>query len=180
VAISVLLRAHLWTERTEYLDTARGAFHAFTLSIADGGVSSRDELGYLFFEETVPVQVYHILNGFISSLWGVYEYGLATNDLRARMLFDEGLQALEHYLPEYDVGWASLYSLYHLHSGSRLKDVASLFYQTLHVRQLDVLYRLTGCLTFEKYRQRWESYLRIRTYRVRTLMAKALFKLLRY
>lgn len=180
VAISVLLRAYLWTGKLEYLETAQKAFPAFTLDVVEGGLSSRDQEGYLFFEEVLPAQIYHILNGFISTLWGIFEYELVTNDSRARLLFNEGITSLEHFLPEYDIGWASLYSLQHLRKSLWLKDVASLFYQTLHVRQLEVLYQLTGRKIFEEYRQKWESYLHSPMCRARTLAAKALFKLLYY
>jgi hypothetical protein len=180
VAVSVLLRSYLWTGNSKYLETAQGAFQAFTLDVSEGGVSVRDSNHYLFFEETIPVRIYHILNGFISSLWGVYEYYVVTQDHQARVLFKEGLRSLEYYLPQYDVGWTSLYSLSHLRSGSRLKDVASPFYHELHVKQLDVLYRLSGCALFAEYRQRWESYLHRPLWRARTLAAKAAFKLVHY
>lgn len=180
IAISVLLRAYLWSKNETYLSTARGAFLAFTRSVEEGGVSLRDPSGHLFFEETVPVTVYHILNGFISALWGIHEYQIVTRDSQASLLFDEGLRSLEYYLPQYDVGWASLYSLDHVRRKRCLKDVASLFYQKLHVQQLNVLYRLTGKNVFDQYRRRWEGYLKSRSSRWRTLMAKALFKLFYY
>jgi len=180
VAISVLLRAYLWTKKLEYLETAQKAFHAFTVDVAEGGLLSRDQEGYLFFEEVVPARIYHILNGFISTLWGIFEYELVTNDPRARLLFNQGIASLEHYLPQYDTGWASLYSLQHLHKSLLLKDVASLFYQAFHVQQVEVLYRLTGRTLFEEYRKKWESYLHSPVCRARTFAAKALFKLLYY
>ena len=180
VAISVLLRSYLLVGQSKYLQTAQGAFQAFTLDISQGGVSTRDSNGYLFFEETVPVRIYHILNGFISSLWGIYEYWAVTQEHQAQALFEEGLRSLEYYLPQYDVGWASLYSLFHLKSGSRLKDVASPFYHEFHVKQLNVLYRLSGCALFDEYHQRWQSYLHSPLCQARTLAAKAIFKLVHY
>lgn len=180
VAISVLLRAYLWTKKLEYLETAQKAFHAFTVDVAEGGLLSRDREGYLFFEEVVPVQIYHILNGFISTLWGILEYHMITHDSQAQLLFNQGITSLEYYLPKYDTGWASLYSLQHLRKNLLLKDVASPFYQAFHVQQLDVLYRLTGHLAFEEYRRKWESYLHSPVCRARTFVTKALFKLLYY
>lgn len=180
VAISVLLRAYLWTDDSKYLDIARGSFQTFKLSVSEGGVSMRDGAGHLFFEETVPVRIYHILNGFISTLWGIYEYAVVAQDHHAETLLGEGLSSLKYYLPEYDIGWASLYSLYHLHARSRLKDVASPFYQEFHVLQLNVLHRLTGWTIFAEYSKRWKSYLLNPLCQARTLGAKALFKLFYY
>jgi heparosan-N-sulfate-glucuronate 5-epimerase len=85
----------------------------------------------------------HALNGWIWSLWGLYDVGLALADepsasLRvvgeeARRAFDLGTATLAARLPRYDVRFAwSLYDLY----PHRIAHVASPFYHRLHVEQL--------------------------------------------
>ncbi|MDW8026290.1 MAG: D-glucuronyl C5-epimerase family protein, partial [Armatimonadota bacterium] len=73
-AISVLLRAFLLTEEEKFLETAEKAFIPFTLSISEGGVQTIDSEGNIFFEEDTSLRIPYILNGFLFSLFGLYEF----------------------------------------------------------------------------------------------------------
>jgi hypothetical protein len=174
--ISLLVRAHLETSRTAYLDAAQRAFASFLNTVDRGGVVYVDDNGQTWLEEYVVSPPTHILNGFIWATWGVYDYFLATGDSRAQHLFDQAVRTLSANLQHYDLGFWSLYE----HSGTWLKMLASPFYHNLHIVQLEVLYRLTGESTFKKYAAQWDSYRQSRPKRTAALGYKMVFKLCYY
>ena len=174
--ISLLVRAHAETQRPEYLACAARAFAAFLLPVDSGGVTFTDEQGDLWFEEYIVSPPTHILNGFIWAAWGIHDYYLATQDERAKNLFDSAVATLLKNLPHYDMGFWSLYE----QSRTRLKMVASPFYHQLHIVQLRVMHALTGEKIFAEVANRWESYRRSRAKRTRALCYKSAFKLAYY
>jgi len=174
-AVSALVRAHAETGDPGFLDAARSALRSFEVPLTEGGIAYRDRDGHLWFEEAIVDPPTHVLNGFIWASWGLFDFHLHTGDERAGDLFAEAVQTLLAHLPDYDVGYWSLYEL-----GHRLSMVASTHYHKLHVVQLRVMHRLTGEHTFLDFADRWEAYLRSRWGRVRSQARKALFKLLYY
>lgn len=174
--ISLLVRAHCQTGNDDYLQAAQHAFLSLLLPIEKGGVQFADERGDLWLEEYLVSPPTHILNGFIWALWGVYDYYLATSDLRAHDLFYRCAQTLVRNLDRYDLGYWSLYEL----SGARLPMVASPFYHRLHVVQLRILGHLTGVSRFAHVAENWENYGRSRAKRARALCYKSAFKLCYY
>ena len=174
--ISLLVRAHRYTGNSDYRDAAERAFSSLLIPVEQGGVQFADEGGDLWLEEYLVSPPTHILNGFIWALWGVYDYYLATFDLRAHELFYRCAQTLVRNLDRYDLGYWSLYEL----SGARLPMVASPFYHRLHIVQLRILSHLTGVSRFLRVADRWESYGRSRAKRARALCCKSAFKLCYY
>ena len=174
--ISLLLRAHLATGNSAYLHAAQKAFDSFLSPIDKGGVTFTDSHGDLWFEEYIVQPPTHILNGFIWAAWGVYDYFLASSDVRAQRLFQQAVQTLLKNLDLYDLGFWSLYE----QSGTRLKMVASPFYHQLHIVQLRVMYRITGEQKFLGVADRWESYRASRAKRTCALCYKGAFKLCYY
>jgi heparosan-N-sulfate-glucuronate 5-epimerase len=174
--ISLLVRAYNERHEPVYLDTARLAFEAFLKPVEEGGVICFDGEGFTWLEEYIVSPPTHILNGFIWACWGVYDYFLATGDLRAQKLFYESIRTLTFNLPRYDIGFWSLYE----QSGTRLKMIASPFYHRLHIVQLEVLYRLTGEVTFRHYAARWDRYRSSDLKRMAAFIYKVLFKLWYY
>ena len=174
--ISLLVRAHRATGNLEYLQAAKLAFASFYRSIDKGGITFRDVEGNTWFEEYIVSPPTHILNGFIWAAWGVYDYFLATGDIKAKELFDQSVQTLRFNLPRYDLGFWSLYE----QSGTLLPMIASPFYHCLHIVQLRVMHRLTGDSLFTKFAEKWEAYGRSHSKRTRALCCKAAFKLCYY
>lgn len=174
--ISLLVRVFQETGEERYLDAAQKAFEAFGREVADGGVSYRDEMGRVWFEEYIVDPPSHILNGFLWAAWGVYDYALLTKDEGASSLFAEGANTVAANLERYDTGYWSLYEL----SPTRLPMLASPFYHQLHIVQLRVTARLTGEPKFPEFARRWERYARNPFKRRRALLQKILFKLLYY
>ena len=174
--VSLLVRVHQETGQISYLNAAQRAFATFSRKVDEGGVVYVDENGHTWFEEYIVFPPTHILNGFIWSAWGVYDYFLATGDARAQDLFEQAVRTLEANLEHYDVGFWSLYE----QSGTLLKMMASPFYHRLHIVQLEVLYRLTGKDIFKRYAEQWERYRQSRPKRTAALGYKVIFKLCYY
>lgn len=174
--ISLLVRAHEATGDERYLSAAQDAFESFSRTVDEGGVTCVDDEGFTWFEEYPVSPPTHVLNGFIWASWGVYDYFLATRDETAESLFREAIRTLEAKLPDYDTGYWSLYE----QSGTRLEMLASLFYHSLHVVQLEILHRLTGEPVFLQYKDRWQNYANYRRNRIRARVGKIAFKLCYY
>lgn len=174
--ISLLVRAHLTTEKDSYLETAERAFGSFLVSVDAGGVTYIDEEGCTWFEEAIVDPPTHILNGFLWASWGVYDYFLHTDSEDARWLFAEAVETLQKNLSRFDAGFWSLYE----QSGTWMKMLASPFYHRLHIVQLRVMYRLTGKPIFADYANRWNAYRCNVLKRNLALGYKALFKLIYY
>jgi heparosan-N-sulfate-glucuronate 5-epimerase len=183
--VSLLLRAHVHAhtedEKYRYQSAAEKAFASLTRPIAEGGVLFEDAEKNLWIEEYLVDPPTHILNGFIWALWGVFDYWLAGADASAKGIFDRGVETLIHNLARFDTGYWSLYEQSgHERSRSMLKMLASPFYHRLHIVQLRVMSKLTGDARFAAVADRWESYAQRRANRIRALVEKSVFKLLRY
>jgi hypothetical protein len=174
--ISLLVRAHAETGKSEYLDSAHCAFNSFFKLTSDGGVVFLDEQNQSWVEEYIVFPPTHILNGFIWAAWGIRDYFLATKDGNAEKLFEQVVRTLLENLHEYDAGFWSLYE----QSGTRLPMLASPFYHKLHIVQLRVMYRLTGQKLFADFADRWQAYADHSFNRVRALCYKSIFKLCYY
>jgi len=174
--ISLLVRAHKETQAPKYLEVAGRAFETFETTTAEGGVSYIDQCGDVWFEEAIVDPPTHILNGFLWSSWGVYDYSLHTGDKPAGQLFARAVSTLRRNLERFDIGFWSLYE----QSGTRMRMIASPFYHSLHIVQLRVMHRLTGDPLFAGLADRWQGYQDSRLKRAMALSYKALFKLLYY
>jgi len=178
--VSLLLRAHAHSHThsndENYKWAAEKAFVVLTRPIAEGGVLVEDEKKNLWIEEYLVDPPTHILNGFMWALWGVFDFWLARADASAKESFDRGVETLIRSLARFDTGYWSLYE----QSGTRMKMLASPFYHQLHIVQLRVLSMLTGDARFTGVAERWESYAQHPSNRIRALVEKSVFKLLRY
>ena len=174
--ISALLRGFLVTNEKKYLDAAILAFKSFKKDVSEGGVTYTDDNGYLWFEEYIIEPYSHVLNGFIWSLFGVYDFYLVTKDDEAKKIFGLAIKTLTDNLHRFDTGFWSLYSL----SPTKLKLIASPFYHSLHIVQLDILYRITKEKRFLEFKERWQNYKKSWVKRNYALIYKIIFKIFYY
>lgn len=172
-ALSVLVRAYRASGDETYLNSAARALEPYSRDVANGGVRAVDEEGRVFFEEYPTEPSSFVLNGYISSLWGLYDYWLATNDPSINTIFRAGIETLIHYLPSFDIGYWSLYSLY----PHRFPNVASPYYHNEHIAQLRATFMLTHRPELLEVANRWKLYRLRRLYLLRALVAKAQFKI---
>jgi heparosan-N-sulfate-glucuronate 5-epimerase len=172
-AASVFVRAYLAGGDERHAELARSAVRPLAVDSGSGLVVSTPDGPVL--EEGVSSPPSHILNGWIYSLWGLWDLAVGLGDEDARALYGASLSCLRRKLHEYDVGWWTRYSLY----PHRLADLAKPFYHRLHIDQAEVLFRLTGHEEFRAAAQRWRSY-DTPLHRVASIAQKALFVATRY
>jgi hypothetical protein len=95
---------------------------------------------------------YRVLNGFLQTLIGLYDYIKITGDQNAQQLFDAGNTAALRELPRYDTGKWAYYAL-------PTKDQSSYGYMTLVTGFLDGLCARTGNGAYCATAKRWHRYL---------------------
>ncbi|NQU87290.1 MAG: hypothetical protein HQ541_16170 [Mariniphaga sp.] len=174
--ISLLTRIYIETKGEKYLKTAQQALKSLYISVENGGVLSTDENNDHWLEETIVDPPTHILNGFLWTIFGIWDYYLLTEDQEAKTLFDKCIKTLKDNLQKFDVGFWSLYE----QSGTKMKMLASLFYHSLHIVQLKILYKITNESVFEEYAKKWEKYKKNWFYKKIALVYKIIFKLFYY
>jgi hypothetical protein len=146
-----LLKAYELTKEQHYLDAATQVFNSFNVDIKEGGVQYKDHLGYLWLEEYALDPPPHVLNGFITILFGIHEYHSITKKKQAQHLWKEGIKTVKALLPKYDLGYWSIYDL-------QRKYPSTTSYHNLHIRQMNILYQLTQDKLFKEYEEKWSQY----------------------
>src|SRR4051794_357718 len=144
---SVFVRAHLASGEDRYAELALAAVEPFLA--ASELVSAGPVL-----EEAPSDPPSHILNGWMSALWGLWDAALGLDHAPSRDRFAASVDCLREYLPRYDTGWWTLYSLY----PHPIKDLAKPIYHRFHVAQLEVYARLTAHPDFSETASRWARY----------------------
>lgn len=174
--ISLLVRIYLKTKNKKYFETAKEAFKSLLIPINKGGVLCIDKNNNYWLEEYIVSPPTHILNGFLWTLFGVWDYWLLTKDERVKNLFDKCIKTLQNNLRNFDVGFWSFYE----QSGTKMKMLASPFYHKLHIVQLKILFKITGEKIFQEYAEKWEQYQRNWFYKKFALIYKIIFKIFYY
>ena len=136
LSISVLLRAFQITDNDSYFETATQAYNSYKVNISEGGIKFIDSNKNVWFEEYAILPPPHILNGFIFSLFGIYDYFRVTQNQAVLDLWTEGIDTLINNIPRYDTAYWSLYNL-------SQKYPATYNYHNLHIKQLNVLSIIT-------------------------------------
>ena len=175
-AMSLFCRAYQASGREDYLAAARRLMAVFTVPVAQGGLLDHDSQGHVYYEEyPFPGQTVHVLNGFMSSLMGLYDLYRATGDAEAKRLFDQGIATLaaDGVLERYDIGYCSVYD----QACVRKALPAYPRYNLVHVRQLTVLHRITGIELFREIAERWYAYSRSPWCRFRCLLDSVAYRL---
>jgi hypothetical protein len=162
--ISVLVRAYQLTGKEVFLQVARRAVRTFELDIRDGGVSIPVGDDGVFFEEYAAYPAAHVLNGYIFSLFGLYDYVALTGDAQIAALIQRSLVAMHSIINEYDMGYWSRYDLLYGHP-------ATLFYHDQHSTLLVALSRYSGCEHCVALAERWARYQHGRWRRLRYFIA---------
>ena len=152
-AISALTRAYVLTGNQTYLQTAQTATKAYEHETTQGGIRTT-EANDIWYEEYADTQApsSKVLNGFIFSLFGLYECTYLTNSSETTQLFQQAADTLARNIHQYDTGTWSYYDLLH-------KTIAGLNYHIIHIIQLNTMYKLTGNQIFQQYYTLFKSYL---------------------
>lgn len=148
--ISLYLRMYQITNDENLLNTAIKAYRFLKVDFKDGGVRRYDEEGNLWFEEYPSEPPSFVLNGFIYTVFGLFDLYRITNDPDVKKEIDTCMLTLKKNIHKFDSGYWSNYDLLK-------KELVRYYYQkNVHVPQLDVLYRLTGDYVFKKYSNKWQ------------------------
>jgi len=174
--ISLLIRIYIETKNEKYFETAQQAFKSLHISVKDGGVLFIDKNDNYWLEETIVDPPTHILNGFLWTIFGIWDYYLLTSDQETKILFDRCIKTIKNNLKFFDIGFWSLYE----QSGTKMKMLASSFYHNLHIVQLNILYKITNESIFKQYADKWEKYKKNWFYKKIALVYKIIFKLFYY
>lgn len=166
-ALSVLMRAWQITGDNKYFETCIKSLKIFTIPVEAGGVSSyftldkRIELP--IFEEYTAEKATRVLDGHIFSLFGIHEFIRANGNSHkesyqlASNIFQQGINALIHILPKYDMGYWVKFNLCEIESYPK-NDPCTIGYLRLIVKQLEILYLITNEKTFLNYSKKFKRY----------------------
>lgn len=146
LAISCLARAFSQFHSEKYLACAIKALEPFYKDASLGGITSFYG-DMVFYDEYPSPSKFHVLNGFIFSLWGLLDLARIADVEKAKNLYQKGLSTLIAWLPKFDMGYWSLYSV-----SEGLKNPASVPYHRLHIEQMDAMCSITGDEVFKEYR----------------------------
>ena len=161
-AISLLIRANHLKNSQEYSNTIHRAFEYMLKPLEEGG-PTKYEGEFIYFYECPADPL--ILNGWIFSIWGIWDYVQEYEDEYAEEILQKSLRTLENALPRFDIQYWSKYE-----DGKR---ICSPFYHKLHIAQLNAMYELTGRAVYKEYSAKWEGYQEKPVNRIRAFTVKA-------
>ena len=148
---SLFLRAAHLSDDSELRDAGRRAVQPLLSTTSD--LVTTAEQGPIL--EEIPTEPRtHILNGWISALWGLLDVAIEFGDEAAATAYTRGWECVRELLPRYDTGWWTKYSLY----PSTPADLAKPIYHRFHIDQLRVLAQLTNEPVFQETARRWDAY----------------------
>ncbi|XP_074599664.1 D-glucuronyl C5-epimerase B-like [Brevipalpus obovatus] len=159
--ISLLTRMYQYTKNETYLKAAIRALALFDGNSTNGGIRTYFLDKYVWFEEYPTVPSSFVLNGFIYSLFGLYDLKNTCEKLciKSTHLFEDGLNSLRQLLPLFDNGFGTLYDLRHLSLKSEPK-LARWDYHTTHINQLLYLNSFLNESQFSNTAKRWIGYMK--------------------
>jgi hypothetical protein len=150
LSLSAFIRLHKLTSNKEYLKISDKIFNSFYLykDKYEPWIVFVDKNGYLWIEEYPMEQLTHVLNGFIFSIYGLYDYYLCKENIKCKELIQASLITIKKYLPLFrKKDEPSLYCLKH--------KIQSIKYHDIHISQLNMLYKFTGDNFFSEWRQKF-------------------------
>ena len=163
---SLLLRYFYETKNDDYLEKAKKAIEFMKKDINDGGCTLYEDDGvYLKEFPEKPL----VLNGWIFSLFGVYDYYLVSKDQDIIDFFNKSIKSMKQVIDKYDLGYWSKYDIN--------KKIASPFYHNLHISLLNVLFDLTNEDIFKQYSEKFKYYQSKFINRTRSFIIKAMQKI---
>ena len=146
---SLLLRAFIETKKIKYFNTAKKAIDFMITDIKSLGTTSYEN-GNIIFQEYVSKYNLSVLNGWIFSIFGLYDFTLINNDKKYTEILNTSINSLTKLLKKYD---RRIWSNYDLKG-----TIASPSYHDLHIMQLKLLYDLFEKKEFKYYADKWERY----------------------
>lgn len=148
---SLLIRAYIYYKETKFFGAAKKAIDLMLMPLDDGGTCKYSN-GELFLMEFMDLPC--VLNGWIFSQFGLYDFVTVSKERHYKELFDLSLDTMKKHIADYDNGYWSKYD--------EKKMIASPFYHKLHIAQLSALMLIDNdCVwttyyeKFFKYQKKW-------------------------
>lgn len=161
--VSVLLRAFVKTEDKKYYLNAKKAIEFMLMDVKNGGTTTYID-NKPIFQEYVSSDHLSVLNGWIFSIFGLYDFTLINKDKKYLNILEESIANMSSMLKKYDRKYWSSYDL--------KKTIASPAYHDLHIMQLRILYKLFDKENFILYASKWEKYQKNKVYRIFAILVK--------
>lgn len=151
--ISVLARAYLLTHDESIVPLIKKANNFMLYPVLEGGTLTYTPEGNVWIEEYPSKEPSLVLNGFMFSIFGLYDYTqLFPEDSEVYQMYSSCLKSLKESLKYYDTGSGLKYC-------RSLDKLASRDYMKVQVQQIKQLYLLTNDRYFDSIATKWESYL---------------------
>lgn len=171
-AASLLVRLHLETGREEFAEAAIRALGPVDVPQPEGGAQGRLN-GSPFPEEYPTEPPSLVLNGSMFALWGYYDVGIGLAESSALDVWRARMDTLAANLHRWDTGFWSRYDLYpHV-----MRNVASSFYHSLHIAQLEAMSALAPHPEIKATHERFAEYAASKSCRRRAFVHKAMFRM---
>lgn len=160
-ALSLLTRVYHLTGEQKYLDAAKKGVLLYCVPVEFGGVLRKFKNEYWFYEEYPTEPASYVLNGFIYSLFGLYDVYNVDGDETAKKLYLEGIRTLKHMLSLYDLGNRTSYDLTHYTTEGNPPNVARWGYHSTHILLLSGISSIeTDESLFSITLERWIDYVK--------------------
>jgi hypothetical protein len=138
-AIQALTRGSVLLKDPSYLAVAKGAIGIFEKSTPTG-VRVRGENGGAHYALYSFAPGLKVLNAFLQTITGIYDYAKTAKDARAMSLFRAGDRSARREVPRYDTGAWSLYSQGGAESNLNYHNVVTDFLENLCSRTKTSVY----------------------------------------
>nr|CAB3249271.1 D-glucuronyl C5-epimerase [Phallusia mammillata] len=180
--LSMLSRAYYIYKEEQYLEAMAKALLPFSIPSKEGGCRAKFLDKFVWYEEYPTTPSSFVLNGFMYSLIGLYDFKSLLEDKFAisednnlpsktvgvvdiqatyktvKKLFDDGMVSLKSMLPLYDGGTRTFYDLRHF-AFRKPPMIARWDYHTTHLSQLALFATISSDPIFEKYFNSWQGYM---------------------
>lgn len=161
--VSVLLRAYVYTGKKEYFENAKLAIDFMIKDIKENGTTLYEN-NKIVFQEYVSKYNLSVLNGWIFSIFGLYDFSLICEESKYKDILNETINSLASMLSKYDRKFWSNYDL----KGT----ITSPAYHDLHIMQLRLLYEIFEKEEFKRYADKWEKYQKNKIFKFMALVVK--------
>ncbi|OOE86603.1 D-glucuronyl C5-epimerase family protein, partial [Salinivibrio sp. AR640] len=165
--VSCFCRAFKLTKVEAYLEAARLASRCL-FEESEYKITIKFDYGFAY-SEMPNNNGSVILNGWIFTLWGLYDLQYVDPSNELSELIAKNLDTLINSLHFYDNGYWSMYD--------NEKIICSPFYHRLHINQLKALYVMTGRNELKETATKWERYERNIFFKAIAIIVKAKQKL---
>lgn len=171
--LSAMSRAYKYTKDINFRKALRLALRPYTIPSSKGGVRAVFMDKFIWYEEYPTTPSSFVLNGFIFSLFGLYDYKmLLTSEVKAGVtlspedeealrlatdLYETGMSSLKNMLPLYDAGFTTVYDLRH-YQIKRQPNLARWDYHATHISQLAMLSTIDDDPIFKEFHSYWMGY----------------------